>query len=172
MRVRDALARPSLGPGATGCGEAWYHGEQMCPQQAFCGIVRSCVAYSSWPFGTCTCPVLGPDRDICCELSIVSPAGGTTVTAADDVDASAEGIQIEVAVQSETCWRLNTSGPVIRLCGGAVPPSPGPSWDASGRASAVADLNGVAGCFSVCAEIRERDIVYAYDSVEVCVAGP
>jgi hypothetical protein len=111
---------------------------------------------------------------ICCDMSIVAPSDGATLTTADDADPAADGIQVEVAVQAAACWLGETEGPAVHLCDVSLGEYPARAhWDrTTGRATAVVDLSGRTGCVSVCADVVAIGEAAVSDSIELCLPSP
>jgi len=167
--VCSGIVTADLGAGATPrCEGAWLHGEQMCPQETRCGVAVTCMAYSSFQLGECTCPALDASHSSCCAVSISAPGDGATVTSADDVDPAVDGIQIDVAVHGESCWLSRGGHLLVHRCGGVLE-GPWSSFDAGGNATGVVDLDPAARCTSICADMVAIGVVAASDSVEVCL---
>jgi hypothetical protein len=171
--VCSGTVTADLGMGATpGCEGGWLGGtQQMCPQEMRCGFAVTCMAFEDYRLGECVCPELDAMHSSCCGLSITAPADGTTLTAADDVDAAADGIQLGVTVHGESCWTARHLAPVVHPCDAAAD-GPRSNWDVSGDATAVVDLGAATGCVHICADILAIGEVAASDSIEVCLPSP
>jgi hypothetical protein len=161
-------ATTDLGASQGGCDQAWIHGEQMCPQNIWCGHIVSCMAMSDSPLGSCTCKEASSQT--CCPIAIVEPEGGTIRTMLDDADGEAPGLQISITVDID-CWYMTWAQLFVHVCDQA--PGEAVRWfepHADFHIPALADLGTQTGCMSVCADIMVYDgTVLASDTIQVCV---
>jgi len=144
----------------------------MCPQEIWCDVTVTCMAFSDWDHGTCSC---GHTPSVCCDLDIIWPPGDSVLTLSDDVDLGRPGLQLDVTGQAD-CWgdwygtqmKVAICGEDAMIPEGVV--DPGTTVDTCTRATGRIDLGNSVGCFPLCADVVVwGSTVIAHDMIEICV---
>ena len=168
----DGEVTTGLTGSADGCPSGGVDGEQMCPDESWCGVTPSCTAYEDWKHGACACPA--PSRT-CCDLDIIWPPGDSILSLADDADLGRPGLQLDVTAQAG-CWgEWHDTMLKVAVCGedAMIPEGfadPGTTVDTYTLATGRIDLGDAVGCFPLCADVvLWGSTVLTHTSIEICV---